>query len=771
MGIGWVTGLHPDVRFTLGEARRGGYRERMADGSAPARPLVASKLQPPVPRRHVSRPELLRACRAGSRKLTLLRAPAGWGKTTLLADWHAAPDERRPFAWLALDRDDNDPVRFWTYLVEALRTCRPAAGERSLATLAAPRVDIVADVVPLLFDELARQDDPVVLVLDDYHLVTNPEIDRTLAYFVDHLPHTLELVVATRSEPPLALPRMRARGELVEIDAAQLSFTDAEAELLLNGLNGLGLDPATVTRLRRRTEGWAAGLYLAALTLRDRVDPAAFIRDFAGDDRHVVDYLSAEVLTGLPDDVRDFLLHTSPLERFCASLCDAVTGRHSARRILRELETSNFFLVPLDTRREWYRYHHLFGELLRHELQAAEPELARTLHRRAWQWHRGHGLPAEAIRHATAAGDADVAAEIILDHWLDARDGARLETLLSWLDGLPAGSVTADARLCLVMATTLQELGRIDDAQRWLDRAAEGAPAHPVPPAALAACRAINQYFLGDARGICRTAEPVLTAADPGGEYWRSALLTTLGTARFALGRGADAAAALGEAVAAGEASGHALALVHALGWYVVVLAENGHRGPADRAMVRLEALLRDRPGLAVYYGAAMAHIGRAALSDGGPAGADDADISRGIELARRGDAKFEQLYGLVVRARLCARRGDRGTAARCVAEAEAVIAACVDAGDLPRLVASLRIERGVGAAVRRAPLEYGEVLSDRELAVLRLLGTGLTQREIGAHLSVSFNTVKTHTKSIFRKLGVSSRGDAVRRAGDLGLG
>ena len=274
------------------------------------------------------------------------------------------------FAWLALDRGDNDSVRFWTYLIEAVRSQQPAIGTESLPMLRVPRVDIVAEVLPALCAELMAESSELVLVLDDYHLVTNPEVDEGLAYFVDHLPRTLELVLASRTEPPLPLARMRAGGDLVEIDAEKLSFSEDEADLLLNELNGLGLDYQAVLRLRDRTEGWAAGLYLAALTLRGRPDPAAFIQDFAGDDRHVVDYLSTEVLVGQPEETRTFLLQTSILDRFCASLCDAVTQRHDSRRILRGLEASNFFLVPLDTKREWYRYHHLFGELLRHELSA-----------------------------------------------------------------------------------------------------------------------------------------------------------------------------------------------------------------------------------------------------------------------------------------------------------------------------------------------------------------------------------------------------------------
>jgi LuxR family transcriptional regulator, maltose regulon positive regulatory protein len=717
------------------------------------------------------------------RKLTLIRAPAGWGKTTLLADWYASALKTRSFAWLALDRGDNDSVRFWTYLIEAVRSQQPAIGTESLPMLRVPRVDIVAEVLPALCAELMAESSELVLVLDDYHLVTNPEVDEGLAYLVDHLPRTLELVLASRTEPPLPLARMRAGGDLVEIDAEKLSFSEDEADLLLNELNGLGLDHQAVLRLRDRTEGWAAGLYLAALTLRGRPDPAAFIQDFAGDDRHVVDYLSTEVLVGQPEETRTFLLQTSILDRFCASLCDAVTQRHDSRRILRGLEASNFFLVPLDTKREWYRYHHLFGELLRHELRLAESQNVpaqnvasqnvAALHRRACAWHREFGSVSDAIHHATAAGEVADASEMILSHWLEARDHARLETILAWLGGLPLEAVTGDARLCLVKATTLQEVGRIDEANHWLEAALVGNTffaSDPSTASGLAACRAINQYFRGDAAGIRETAGPALDDGSSGSDYWRSALLTTLGTALFVGGRGDEAALVLERAIHAGEQSGHALALIHALGWCAIVYVERGDSDRAYSVMRRINSLFSRQPGLRAYYGAAMAHIAQGALrAQHHELSEAEEELVRGIELARRGDAKFELVYGLTAYARLKAAQGDRRRGEELLQKARAALQACVDPGVLTQLVADA--ERQVRIKIRpTSPRAYADELSDRELAVLRLLHTDLTQREIAEHLYLSFNTVKTHTKSIFRKLDVSTRNDAVARARDLGL-
>jgi LuxR family maltose regulon positive regulatory protein len=641
--------------------------------------------------------------------------------------------------------------------------------------LRAPRVSVVDDVLPALCNELTALPGQVVLVLEDYHLVTNPEIDEGLSFFIEHLPQSLELVLSSRSEPALPLARLRARGELAEIDAQELRFSDEEAELFLNDLHGLGLDREDVIRLRELTEGWAAGLYLATLSLRGRTTAHEFIEAFAGDDRHVVDYLSAEVLAGLPDEMRAFLLHTSVLERLCAPLCDAVTDRPGSVLTLHELERSNFFLIPLDTKREWYCYHQLFRELLRRELAVAEPEHARTLHRRASAWHREHGDPSEAIRHATAAGDVGDASELILRHWIEFRNEARLETLLAWLDGLPPESVAGDPRLCLVRASTLQEVGRIAEAGQWLEAASRGATGRTVlaGPASVAsgvaASRAINQYFLGDVGRIAEIARPALELEEAGSDYWRSALLTTFGVSTFLGGEGHNAASLLDEAVVSSEQSGHSLALIHALGWCAVVNAAIGESDRAWQLLDDTEALL-EGTGLTAYSGMSMAHVARGKLCEGqGRLEEADAALAKGIELGQRGDAKFDVAYGLLTRAEVKGGLGDRGAAKDLLQGAREAVEACADPGLLPDLVA--RVERRlrlVPSRARRAP--YEEDLSDRELAVLRLLATDLTQREIGDALYVSFNTVKTHVKSIFRKLGVATRPDAVSRARELRL-
>jgi LuxR family maltose regulon positive regulatory protein len=347
------------------------------------------------------------------------------------------------------------------------------------------------------------------------------------------------------------------------------------------------------------------------------------------------------------------------------------------------------------------------------------------------------------------------------------------KTILAWLGGLPLEAVKGDARLCLIKATTLQEVGRIDEANHWLEAALLGntfVASDASTESGLAACQAINQYFRGDAAGIRETAGPALSDDSSGSDYWRSALLTTLGTALFVGGRGDEAALVLERAIHAGEQSGHALALIHALGWCAVVYVERGDSDRAYSVMRRINSLFSQQPGLRAYYGAAMAHIAQGALfaQHDELTGAEE-ELVRGVELARRGDAKFELVYGLTAYARLKAAHGDRRRSAELLHEARAELQACVDPGVLTQLVAD--VERQVRVKTRpTSPRAYANELSDRELAVLRLLRTDLTQREIAEHLYLSFNTVKTHTKSIFRKLDVSTRNDAVARARDLGL-
>src|SRR5262245_44533633 len=759
-------------QWRIQEARRERSYDRIVSEltstrGAPERPLplIWSKLSPPVSRGRVSRRRLLDVLCGSSRRMTLIRAPAGWGKSTLLADWQAAASEPRPFAWLALDEQDNDPVRFWTYAIESLRTVVPEIGESSLALTRTPGLNLTDVLVPVLVNELATSQVDVVFVLDDYHLITHDGIHQGLFSFVRHAPTQLELVVSTRVEPPFSLARLRASGDLVEVDAGGLSFSVAEATELLNDLHGLALEQDAVVRLRERTEGWAAGLYLAALSLRAHDDASEFVSAFAGDDRNVVDYLSEEVLATQPDEIRTFLLRTSILDRLCASLCDAVTGGSTSAAALDRIARSNFFLVPLDTRREWYRYHHLFGELLRHELDATESDLVPELHRRASTWLLDAGFPSEAIHHAVAAGDVEGATELVVTYWLEFRDEHRLETIFAWLEALPHRVVVQDPRLSLVKAATLLELGLVDESTVALD-AAQRRTGHPTRAeawveAGALANRAIVHYLNGDVGCMRDAARPVLDRYVSSAPYWQCVLLTIDGTALFLSGRSRDASETLERAAGMAEETAHTFAQAHALGWKAAAHAEVGEWDEARGALERLEAMLVERPHLREYYGTALSWVVRGRLFElDGRAADADAAVRRGAELAAHSGSLLQLTFALLAAADVKQALGDRDGALVALREARQSLDACVDPAGLADIAARL-----TGRIVRSGATDgVGlDALSARELQVARLVSLGRTNPEIAAELFLSVKTIESHLRHIFQKLAVSSRADVAR--------
>jgi LuxR family transcriptional regulator, maltose regulon positive regulatory protein len=368
--------------------------------------LLAAKSAPPAIRAQlIERASLIGTLSTEpSRKLTLLSAPAGWGKTTLLAQWVNGADDRRRRGWLSLDASDNDPARFWVCAIAALHRASPGVAPRAYE-LIKMGADPQRVVLPTLLDELSAIDHQIALVLDDYHLVENRTVHEQLGFVVEQTPRTFQLVIATRSDPMLPLARLRARGELLELRAEELRFRAGEAADLFDGVLGSALTEAQVELLCRRTEGWAAGLHLAGLSLAGRSDAEAFIQNFAGDNRHIVDFLMAEVLDGQPPHLRSFLLRTSVLGRLSGALCDAVLQTSGSAAVLEMIERENLFVVPLDMSRHWYRYHQLFGELLRIELRRTEPDIVADLHRRAAAWLETEGLVDEAARHRVARGE------------------------------------------------------------------------------------------------------------------------------------------------------------------------------------------------------------------------------------------------------------------------------------------------------------------------------------------------------------------------------
>src|SRR5690349_6046133 len=452
--------------------------------------LLATKLHVPwPPPGFVPRPRLVQALGQGmARGRVLVCAPAGSGKTALLAHW--ARGGGRPVAWLGLDAGDSDPARFWRYAVAALDRARPGLAERVGPLL--PRSS--EELVTALINELAANPGPdeVLLVLDDYHLVDSGPLHESVAFLLENLPPGLRIVVSSRADPPLPLARLRARGQLAELRAAELRFTPEEAAALLGETAGPGLPAAAAEALVARTEGWAAGLHLAALSLRGHADPAGFVAEFSGSHRYVLDYLTDEVLAGQTAQVRAFLLETSVLQRLSGELCDAVTGRAGGQAMLQDIERAGLFLVPLDEVRGWWRYHHLFADLLRARLQAEQPGRVQALHRAAAAWCEEHGLADDAMRHALAAGDASWAARLVERHvetLLGRSEGA---TLRRWLAALPAESVRMRPRLCLAQAYGAAQGFQVEALEALLDDAERARAVSGDEPYADPAGRAVS---------------------------------------------------------------------------------------------------------------------------------------------------------------------------------------------------------------------------------------------------------------------------------------
>ena len=444
-----------------------------------ASPLLRTKLFVPTPRRDlVRRPGLSqRLSRTPRPRLTLVSAPPGFGKTTLLAAWLDASGAERPVAWVSLEESERQPDSFWTYVVTALDTAAPGVGATALPLLQAPHPPIET-VLAAVLNELSALPAGLDLVLDDYHLADGPEIAAGVAFLLEHLPPDVHLVISTRADPDLPLARLRARGELVEVRAADLRFTLDEVAAYLNEIIGLDLDTGDIAALEGRTEGWIAALQLAALSLQGRDDAAGFIAGFAGDDRYVVDYLVEEVLGRQPADVRTFLLQTSILDRLSGSLCDAVTLGKDSRAVLEMLDRSNLFVVPLDDSRQWYRYHHLFADVLRTHLLEERPDEVADLHRRAAQWYAAAGEQVPAVRHALAAGDLEAAADLVeLAIPVLLRD-RREAAVRRWLDDIPHEMVRDRPVLAVGFIGALMSSGefegveaRLDEVERLLDAA------------------------------------------------------------------------------------------------------------------------------------------------------------------------------------------------------------------------------------------------------------------------------------------------------------
>ena len=558
--------------------------------------LLGTKVHVPgVGGQLVHRGALLAALSAGRwRKVTLVSAPAGWGKTTLLAQWALGAGQDERFGWLSLDSADSDPVWFWMYVVAALQKVSPAVGTRAVELLAMG-ADPVQVVLPTLLNDLDTITDPVVLIFDDYHLVVSAAVHEQLAFFIGRMPANLHLVLVTRSDPMLPLARLRASGELGELRSDDLRFGVVEADHLLNEVLGLDLTDDDVELLHRRTEGWVAGLYLAALSLAGRPDASGFIRSFAGDNRHIVDYLMAEVLEGQPPHMRRFLLYTSVLGRLSGALCDAMLQTSGSASVLDRIERENLFVVPLDLSRHWYRYHQLFAELLRAELHRSEPDVVADLHRRAAAWFQTQGLVDEAVRHLIAAGEIARSADLIAADWVNEFNSGGLSTISGWLDLLPEESVRQDPRLSTARAWIAVSVGQLDDAAEWIEAVETGSPdVGGSISGQVVVLRAVHSFKTAEVTAALEAARHAITLDLDEAPLGRSSAYCIYGAALYFSGSTQEAQAAFRRAVQLAQKIGDRGARIYALGYLALIAAESGQLADAEHQIRRASGSSRD---------------------------------------------------------------------------------------------------------------------------------------------------------------------------------
>ncbi len=454
--------------------------KRRAMSPTPADPLLATKLHVPrPPLQLVRRPHLVERLRqAMERQLTLIAAPAGFGKTTLLSAW--LQDAPVSTAWVSLDSGDDDPTRFWSYTLAALDAVRSGFGALGLSLLQSPQPPQLEILLTSVINHLATLPGDLVMVFDDYHVITAHPIHTSVTFLLDHLPAHLHLVIATRADPPLPLARLRSKGQLVEIRSTDLRFSREEATSFLSQTIGVKFSTDDITALETRTEGWIAGLQLAALSLQGRQDISQFMQAFTGTHRFVVDYLTQEVLARQPADVQSFLLQTAILERLCGSLCEAVTDEPEGQAMLERLEEANLFLLPLDDERRWYRYHQLFAEMLRQRLQHVQPHQVARLHQRASAWYAQHELIREAVHHALAASDFAQAARLIEQAFNSLVRRGEIATLQRWAAALPGELVRSNIELSVLQGWLLFVSGKHDEALLHLENIERAFGINPV---------------------------------------------------------------------------------------------------------------------------------------------------------------------------------------------------------------------------------------------------------------------------------------------------
>ncbi len=703
---------------------------------------------------------------ATRQQVTLVAAPAGYGKTTAVAQWLADGD-RPPTAWVSLDSNDNDPVRLLTHLAAALTRvgCVVPVSE-------APRVagatasDGQTGILSAIVTALGALSDDLVLVLDDLHFIQEPTCHQQVQFLIANLPAQAHLVIITRADPGLRLGRLRASGDLAEIRADHLIFTTEETTELL-AHEDVRLSDEAVKRLVERTEGWPAGLYLATLSMSGRSDPDEFVERFSGGNRFIGDYLTEEVLNQHADDVREFILSASILDRFSAPLCDHVAGIGDSARILHELELANLFLVPLDEEHVWFRFHHLFAAVARSELEVTRREAVKPLHARAAEWFRSEGLIDEAVRHFLAAADTDAAAMLIQKHWLRYVDAGNAVTVKAWLESLGAAALASSPPVRVTSAWMAAISGAESDVADELAALSALEDLGPLPDgtrsveSAVAMIQGLFGYG-GPVEMMTGAQRAVALETDIGSPFFAVANVA-LGHASYVAGDLDGALTSLRRASHSDQAPG----TIRVAGLSIESLVE-GERGDKARSRECAESALGivEAEGLRAVTQASLVStaVGQA-QADAGKVEDGLATLELGLA-ARRETSSFGpwgMIHHLLVTGRVAAQAGQLPLAQELVTELATRMGQFSD-GMGPMRARLNALQRLIAAEAGTArPAE--QPLTARELEVLRLLQRGLSHHDIARELYLSDNTVKTHLRAVYRKLGAHSRPEALRIA------
>jgi LuxR family transcriptional regulator, maltose regulon positive regulatory protein len=731
----------------------------------PVGSVLEAKLRPPPARSEwLVRARLLEELqRATQRPVTLVAAPAGYGKTTAVTQWLASPSRPPRVAWVSLDASDNDPVRLWTHIATALDRAGCVIARDIAGFVAAGGHDMLVAVLPHVVAAIAARSENVAIVIDDFHIVRSAACNEQVDFFIKHLPEQTHLVLITRADPTLRLGRMRAAGQLSEIRADDLAFTATEASALLVA-DGVQLSGDAVSELMHRTEGWPAGLYLAALSLAGRPDPGEFVHHFSGNNRFIGDYLTEEVLSQQPGDVRQFILDMSILDRFSAPLCDYVTGERRSARILRDLQHTNLFLSPLDAEGLWFRFHHLFGAVARSTLEAEQPERAPMLHGRAADWLTENGYVDAAIEHAMAAGRSDRAASLVQASWLKYFDAGLGTTVRGWLRALDSSPASQDATTLVTAAWMAALSGQRAEMDRLLAQLSDAANHVALPDGTTSVESVIAMirglFGFGGPRDMLASARRAAELETDGTTPWYAMANTALGHASYVVGD-LDTAARVLPKAAHSEAA-PSLIRILALAALALTQAElgqyEGSRKSAEAAMEIVEARsLHALPAVSMAFTA----LGQSQAASGRLAEAM-ATLEQGLNLRRKnpGLSPWPTIHNLLITARVVMMSGELSLARRLLDEVMPLMR------QYQQGMAAMRARLDVAQKyLRDGQVEgaHSEALTGREIDVLRRLAGSLSLGEIASELYLSPNTVKTHTTALYRKLGARSRSEAVK--------